>query len=40
MATTYTLSGRADSNIVDGDSYELKAPASSAAQADTTVEIR
>ena len=40
MAITYTLSGPADPNIVEGKSYELTATASSAVQADTTVEIR
>ena len=37
--TTYTLSGPADSNIVEGRSYELTATASSAVKTDTTVEI-
>lgn len=36
---TYTLSGPAGSNIVEGRSYELTATASSAVKADTTVEI-
>lgn len=38
VAVTYTLSGPADSDIVEGKSYELTATASSAVQADTTVE--
>lgn len=37
MAITYTLSGPADPNIVEGKSYELTATASSAVPADTTV---
>ena len=40
MAITYTLSGPADPNIVEGKSYELTATASSAVPADTTVEIK
>ena len=35
----YTLSGPADSNIGEGESYELTATASSAVQTDTTVRI-
>ena len=40
MAITYTLSGPADPNVVEGKSYELTAMASSAVQADTTAEIK
>ena len=36
---TYTLSGPADPNIVEGRSYELTATASAAVETDTTVEI-
>ena len=39
VAVIYTLSGPADSNIVEGESYDLTATASSAVRADTTVEI-
>ena len=37
MAITYTLSGPADSNLIEGESYELKATASFAVPTDTTV---
>ena len=39
MAISYTLSGSADGHLVKGESYELTATATSAVQADTTVEI-
>ena len=37
MALTYTLSGPEDMNLVEGGSYTLRATASSAVKADTTV---
>ena len=39
MAITYTLSGPADNNLIEGESYEITATASYAVPTDTMVEI-
>ena len=40
VAITYTLSGPDDMNLVEGNSYTLTAPASSAVKADTMVTLK